>query len=331
MRRLLVAMLLMVSVLAVGCTDDTPKTPELVSSNKNKCITDLDSVDSIRLLLDGKELVFPDDFTYSKLSSGTLRVSGYDGTFIPTVDEDGILDLKYSDALHVKYYPDSYLVSNIDSMYLTGFTYSGEEIEILSDLSTFGEDNIGGENTKVLTGLDYTVRLTERENGEKSISVVCDSPDKYFRLEQEYEVAEDIVEYDITEKELTRLGGITVKTGNDSIKFPEDISGMTSIPTTVKYNYAFFNENPTYIVEEVLTGNKICGIILVEDGTGLPFVKIGDSVFDTMEDLGFPDGIDYKIIKLVSDDVDFDIYLENKGNVVNKIMLVEKNDVIMEE
>lgn len=326
---LLVVFGMMLSV--VGCTDETPKTPELVRSNEDKAVTNLDSVDSIRLNLDGKEVVFPDDFTYSRLSSEGMKASGYDGTFIPTVDEDGILDIQYSDKLHVKYSPDNYIISNIDSMYLTGFTYSGESVEILSDLSAFEKGDYIDGTSELLIGEDYTIRTMMHDEKVTGISVVCNQADNYFRLEQEYEVADDILEVDVTDMDLYDNGSIRCNVDGETVQFPEDISNLSGITCTVRNNYAFTNTKPVYIAKKVLTNVNFCGIIIETENSGVSFAKVGDAVYEVMEELGFSEGSEYRIIKLVNTDVDFDIYFENTGNIISKILIVEReNDEIID-
>lgn len=336
MKKLVVfALLCTMSLSVVGCSSSNEKEKEKPkvekskddkSSEKNEAKSEIK--DSIKLEIDGLELNYPEDFSYTKLTSNGVSTNSQNSPMLTSYGEDGSVKVKYSNGVYTMYHPDAYIVPSIDSMYMTGMVYTGKDIKILGGINLENPDEMSSDSEKLYSNDSYTLTVKYDENSEIEGAVISANTEDSFYKADNSENLEGIPEYVITEGVFNDDGTIDYVVDSEILKYPSDMMVRNRMMPYVPFEYGFTNDVPNYILQNKDENQDIIGIVLNnndEVDMGLEKVAIGTNFYEALETLGVTEKPDTDIVKIVSDnDNSLSVYLQNDGNVLSQITIVDE-------
>lgn len=333
MKKLVVfALLCTMSLSIVGCSGnmdkkEEPKKVEKEASTKDKTEKDDKSEvkNSIKMKIDGVEMSYPQDFSYDKMTGNGISTNTPSTPFLASYGEDGSVKVKYSNGVYTIYHPDAYLVPSIDSMYMTGMTYTGSDIEILGGIDLENPDEMSTDSEKLYSNESFMLSIKYDEDGKIEGAVISANTEDNFYRADETEKTEDITEFVVTDSVFNDDGTIDYVVDSEILAYPSDMMSQNRMMPYVPFEYGFTNDIPNYVLQNKDEKQEIIGIVLNNDevNTGLTDVKIGDNFYDALEKLGVKDKPDTDIVKLVPDNGDpLSVYLQNDGNTLKQVTIV---------
>lgn len=330
MKRLLVVVVLIMGVSLTACsgtkesTLTEPDTENPVVEQKTDEPEER-KVEGVTFKIGDKELEFPYDFTQNNLlvNGFTRNVGAHDGYRITSPDEDDSIDIKYSNGMTTSYVSDSIINHGVDMMYLKGFTYEGSDIEIVGGMTVAEPENSDSDVT--YSNAMYTVSMHRHDGQVTGMSLICNNAEYYYQAEPV-----DWNEFDIQEYEYDGIcdteGCVVYKTERGDEHFPSTYyrrnRSITNIPFTIGYS----SDEPSLILHKTDDGEEVVGILFENKGDKVADFSIGGNFYEELENIGidFKD-LDNDCVRFTSEDSLADIFVQNDGNEVSRIALVEKD------
>lgn len=318
MKRLVtLGLIILSSVTMVGCVSTDKKEPaKTVIEEDSLSESDTKDIKGIRFDIDGSQLTFPKDFTRSHLlGEGFTPTKSFEQGVVNTDEE---LEIDYG-KLKVYYYPENFIVTNVDSMSMTGFYLNCNTVDkIVMDGIDLKTQPDGTESNKFTYETDdYTVTAVYTDGKLESIRLKVNSSKDYFKATDEVDFLNSFV-YD---EAYASDGGIRYSINGESFVYPDDnLPRVLSLPV-IPYKIGFTGDYPKVCVD--INGSEK-GILLDEVGMEVnDLVKVGGSFLELQKEVGMSENYDVTCIELKSDKSQGKIYVQANNGKITDIALTK--------
>lgn len=330
MKKLLVMLMLIMGVSLTACSNDTSltqdKSKEETAKEDDKSATEevKREYEGVTFKIGDKELEFPYDFTQNNLLlNGFTRNSSVEGYEIPVYDDSGQIDVEYSNGLTVEYIADDVIYHGVDSLYITGFRYDGDDIKVIGGIPQTEPENPDSDMS--YSNNNYTLNIHKSDGKVTGMALDCTNPDRFFQFEKL-----DWDEFDIPVYECDKMYDsnvyVTYETARGEELFPSTEYIRNRMYTNIPLNIGFTSDNPSLILQKTDEGEQVIGMLFTEKGDKVGGIRIGSNLYDTMSDLG----VDFKdddnfCVRFTADNSLADIFIQCSGNEISHAVVVSKS------
>lgn len=309
-----VALFSLLGVFLVACDKESSEQMSIISSET------VNNEDGVTFMVGDKELVFPYDFTYSNLISNGYQTEIHEGVSLVTLNDSNMQEIKYTNGMTTSYVTDSYLFSDIDSMYLAGFSYYGDDIKLIDGIDMSDPEIISETETRY-TNEDYTVTISKVDDDTVSCNLLCLNEESMFK-DKDTELDESgIKEYDV-ESLFNENGGVAYNSG--SMTFQSEFYMQNKMATYIPFNIGFTSDRPRYILGKEGDKTEIIGMYFSEKGDNVSSLTVGNDFTDSIRNLGITVGENENCIKLTSEKSLCDVYVQSESDKIETIVVVNK-------